>query len=165
MSPFFAIKSWPPSTYLGCWVTVQRCDAGGGRQLSPKSTVSRANTAGVAVRLYELGGVDLDTITALEKDWTQAAQLPLTGWFTKNIDVEGDRQVTVYISEEASIRSYFTVIAVPNGVDTQQFLEDEGWIDLMDQRRAKACSYWSPARRAGAARRRRRPTWTPPLPS
>ena len=78
------------------------------------------------MRLYELGGVDLDTITALEKDWTQAAQLPLTGWFTKNIDVEGDRQVTVYISEEASIRSYFTVIAVPNGVDTQQFLEDEG---------------------------------------
>ncbi|MBS5504822.1 MAG: hypothetical protein KHX28_01720, partial [Oscillospiraceae bacterium] len=52
----------------------------------------------------------------------------------KNIDVEGDRQVTVYISEEASIRSYFTVIAVPNGVDTQQFLEDEGWIDLMDQK-------------------------------
>ena len=103
-------------------------------KLSPKSTVSRANTAGVAVRLYELGGVDLDTITALEKDWTQAAQLPLTGWFTKNIDVEGDRQVTVYISEEASIRSYFTVIAVPNGVDTQQFLEDEGWIDLMDQK-------------------------------
>ena len=79
-------------------------------------------------------GVDLDTITALEKDWTQAAQLPLTGWFTKNIDVEGDRQVTVYISKEASIRSYFTVIAVPNGVDTQQFLEDEGWIDLMDQK-------------------------------
>ena len=103
-------------------------------KLSPKSTVSRANTAGVAVRLYELGGVDLDTITALEKDWTQAAQLPLTGWFTKNIDVEGDRQVTVYISKEASIRSYFTVIAVPNGVDTQQFLEDEGWIDLMDQK-------------------------------
>ena len=60
-------------------------------KLSPKSTVSRANTAGVAVRLYELGGVDLDTITALENDWTQAAQLPLTGWFTKNIDVEGDR--------------------------------------------------------------------------
>ena len=42
--------------------------------------------------------------------------------------------MTVYISEEASIRSYFTVIAVPNGVDTQQFLEDEGWIDLMDQK-------------------------------
>ena len=40
----------------------------------------------------------------------------------------------IHISEEASIRSYFTVIAVPNGVDTQQFLEDEGWIDLMDQK-------------------------------
>ncbi len=26
------------------------------------------------------------------------------------------------------------MIAVPNGVDTQQFLEDEGWIDLMDQK-------------------------------
>ena len=120
-------------------------------KLSPKSTVSRANTAGVAVRLYELGGVDLDTITALEKDWTQAAQLPLTGWFTKNIDVEGDRQVTVYISEEASIRSYFTVIAVPNGVDTQQFLEDEGWIDLMDQKgEGSVCTG---ARRGGLGQR------------
>ena len=108
--------------------------------LSPKSTVTRADTAGLAVRLYELGGVDLDTVTTLDYDWSQAAQLPLTGWFTKNIDVDGDgqmddgRSATVYISEEASIRSYFTIIAVPDGVDTQQFLEDEGWIDLMDQK-------------------------------
>ena len=108
--------------------------------LAPKATVTRADAAGLAVRLYELGGVDLDTVTTLEKDWSQAAQLPLTGWFTKNIDVDGNgqmddgRTVTVYISPEASIRSYFTVVAVPDGVDTQQFLEDEGWIDLMNEK-------------------------------
>ncbi len=49
-------------------------------------------------------------------------QLPLTGWYTKNIDVDGDndfaddaRTVKVYIAPEASIRSYFTVVAVPDG--------------------------------------------------
>ena len=75
---------------------------------------------------------DLDEITDLAYDWSQAAQLPLTGWYTKSFD--GNRRATVYIAEEASIRSYFTIIAVPDGVDTQKFLEDEGWIDLMDQK-------------------------------
>ena len=75
---------------------------------------------------------DLDSITTLDYDWSQAAQLPLTGWFTKRF--EGGRQATVYIAEEASIRSYFTIVAVPDGVDTQKFLEDEGWIDLMDKK-------------------------------
>ena len=54
------------------------------------------------------------------------------------------------------------MIAVPNGVDTQQFLEDEGWIDLMDQK-GEALFVLEPGAEAGAARRRRRPTWTPPL--
>ena len=75
---------------------------------------------------------DFDSITNLPYDYSQAAQLPLTGWYTKSI--EGDRQVTVYISEEASIRSYFTVVAVPDGVNTRQFLEEEGWIDLMNEK-------------------------------
>ena len=65
---------------------------------------------------------DFDSITNLEKDWSQAAQLPLTGWYTKNIDVDGDndfaddaRTVKVYIAPEASIRSYFTVVACAGG--------------------------------------------------
>ncbi len=79
---------------------------------------------------------DFDSVTHLEKDFSQAAQLPLTGYFMKNIDVNGNgimddaRTVSVYIAPEASIRSYFTVVAVPDGVDTWEFLKQEGWIDL-----------------------------------
>ena len=75
---------------------------------------------------------DLDAITELPYDFSQAAQLPLTGYFTKAIGEEG-RTVKVYISEEASIRSYFTVVAVPDGVSsTTKFLEENGWFDLAD---------------------------------
>lgn len=80
----------------------------------------------------ETASNDLDAITKLDYDWSQAAQLPLTGWYTKSF--EGGRRATVYISEEASVRSYFTIVAVPDGVDTQKFLKDEGWVDLMDQK-------------------------------
>ena len=92
--------------------------------------VSWNGAAGVAGA--ESPMVDFDSITDLAYDYSQAAQLPLTGWYTKSLD--GGRQVTVYISEEASIRSYFTVVAVPDGVNTRQFLQDEGWIDLMNQK-------------------------------
>ena len=75
--------------------------------------------------------VDLDSITeALATDYSQAAQLPLTGWFTKTVS-EG-RTMKVYISPEASIRTYFTIIAVPNKADTASFLESAGWFDLMN---------------------------------
>ena len=96
--------------------------------------------AGVAGAQGENGMTDYDSIAELAYDYSQAAQLPLTGWYTKSIDVNGDgqlndgRSVTVYVSPEASIRSYFTIVAVPDGVDTRQFLEDEGWIDLMNQK-------------------------------
>ncbi|MDD6212577.1 MAG: PHB depolymerase family esterase [Clostridiales bacterium] len=76
--------------------------------------------------------VDMDSITSLSVDLTQAAQLPLTGYFTKAIGE--DRSVKVYISDNASTRSYFTVVAVPDGVDTREFLEESGWIDLADER-------------------------------
>jgi hypothetical protein len=80
---------------------------------------------------------DLDSYTtALSIDWTQAAQLPLTGKFTKSFDVTGtgDRSVKVYIADNASVRSYFTVVAVPDGVDTWKYLEDQGWIALADKK-------------------------------
>ncbi len=76
--------------------------------------------------------VDFDSIEKLEKDFSQAAQLPLTGYYSKSF--EDGRSVKAYIAGEASIRSYFTVVAVPDGVNTKQFLEDEGWIALADQK-------------------------------
>ncbi|WP_349167940.1 DUF4214 domain-containing protein, partial [Hominifimenecus microfluidus] len=74
---------------------------------------------------------DIDAITELPYDFSQAAQLPLTGYFTKAIS-EG-RTVKVYIPENASIRSYFTVIAVPDDIDTTEFLEESGWFNIADE--------------------------------
>ncbi len=75
---------------------------------------------------------DLDEVTELAKDFSQAAQLPLTGYFTKT--VAENRTVKVYISPEASVRTYFTIVAVPDGVDTKAFLEEQGWFALADEK-------------------------------
>ena len=83
---------------------------------------------------------DFDDFGQLPVDYSQAAQLPLTGKFTKKIDMNGDgslddgRTVKAYIADNASIRSYFTVIAVPDKVDTWQFLEEQGWLALAEQK-------------------------------
>ena len=75
--------------------------------------------------------VNLDSYTeAPATDYSQAAQLPLTGWFTKTLD--GGRTMKIYIAPEASIRTYFTVVAVPNSADTVAYLDSAGWFDLMD---------------------------------
>lgn len=68
--------------------------------------------------------------TTLAIDYNQATQLPLTGYFTKAIGTE--RSVKVYIPENAPIRAKFTVIAVPEGVNTYSFLKNEGWINRAD---------------------------------
>ena len=114
---------------------------------------------------------DFDSITNLEKDWSQAAQLPLTGWYTKNIDVDGDgdiandaRTVKVYIAPEASIRSYFTVVAVPDDVDTYEFLRDNGWFELANAK-GEGLFVLEPARGLGLLPRMRAPMWRPLSPS
>jgi poly(3-hydroxybutyrate) depolymerase len=57
-------------------------------------------------------------------------RLALTGYFT--IDVEARRSVKVYIPEGAPIAAYFTVIEVPEGVDTAEFLIASGWKQYAD---------------------------------
>ncbi len=75
--------------------------------------------------------VDYDSFTeALETDFSQAAQLPLTGWFSRTF--EDGRSVKAYFSEESEIRTYFTIVAVPDGVDAIEFVEAEGWKDVAD---------------------------------
>lgn len=69
--------------------------------------------------------------TDLVIDYSQATQLPLTGYFSKAVGT--DRSVKVYIPEDAPIRAKFTVIAVPEGVNTYKFLINEGWIDRADE--------------------------------
>ena len=60
--------------------------------------------------------------------------LPLTGYFERSFTVDGiSRTAKIYIASHAPIRSYFTVIAVPDGVATAEFLQETGWKDLADK--------------------------------
>nr|MDT0659301.1 hypothetical protein [Micromonospora sp. DSM 115978] len=70
-------------------------------------------------------------------DYTRANKLPreMTGYWTKSFDVAGQtRTAKVYISPQTPIRSYYTVIAVPDGVDTADFLRHSTWRDVADRR-------------------------------
>jgi poly(3-hydroxybutyrate) depolymerase len=70
-------------------------------------------------------------------DYTRANKLPreMTGYWTKSFDVDGaTRTAKVYISPETPIRSYYTVITVPDGVETAEFLRRSGWADIADRR-------------------------------
>lgn len=70
-----------------------------------------------------------------EYDYSRANKLPMTGYFKKSFSVNGQvRSAGIYISPEAPIRSYFTVIAVPDGVSTEEFLMESGWIDLANEK-------------------------------
>jgi poly(3-hydroxybutyrate) depolymerase len=70
-------------------------------------------------------------------DYTRANKLPreMTGYWTKSFDIAGTtRTAKVYISPETPIRSYYTVIAVPDGVDTAEFLHASHWRKTADER-------------------------------
>ena len=74
----------------------------------------------------------LDDMEVPETDKTQANQLPMTGYFQKTI-LE-NRTVKVYLSEGIHVRDYYTFIAVPDGVDTEEFLTEQGWFAMADER-------------------------------
>ncbi|GHV33937.1 hypothetical protein FACS1894187_03470 [Synergistales bacterium] len=56
------------------------------------------------------------------------------GYFQKNFTVAGeDRALKVYLAPGAYVRPFFTVIAVPDGVKTDDFLVDSGWTDYANE--------------------------------
>ncbi|MDQ7904804.1 PHB depolymerase family esterase [Phytohabitans sp. ZYX-F-186] len=70
-------------------------------------------------------------------DYSRANKLPkeMTGYWTKSFDIDGQpRTAKVYISPETPIRSYFTVIAVPDGITTSAFLRTSSWLDIARRR-------------------------------
>jgi len=70
-------------------------------------------------------------------DYTRANKLPkeMAGYWTKSFDVSGRaRTAKVYISPETPIRSYYTVVAVPDGVSTADFLRRSSWFDVARRR-------------------------------
>lgn len=62
--------------------------------------------------------VSLDDRPFPDYDYTRANKLPreMTGYWEKSFDIGGvTRTAKIYISPETPIRSYYTVIAVPDG--------------------------------------------------
>lgn len=97
------------------------------------------DTATVTVETQVREPVSLDGVPAPTYDYSDANQLPMTGYFSKTIsytDADGQqagRTGYIYISPEASCRPYFYVVAVPDHTDVTSFLEENGWFDLADE--------------------------------
>ncbi|MDL4814138.1 hypothetical protein [Actinomadura opuntiae] len=79
----------------------------------------------------------LDGRPAPGYDYSRANKLPreMTGYWEKRFELNGvPRTAKVYISPETPIRSYYTVLAIPDGVETGDFLRRTGWRDIADER-------------------------------
>ena len=86
---------------------------------------------------HQLEVTTLDDRAYPEYDYSRANKLPaeMTGFWEKSFDINGvTRTAKVYISAETPIRSYFTVIAIPDNVNTSQFLWDTGWLNMADSK-------------------------------
>ena len=84
--------------------------------------------------IREFYPVSLDGITVPEYDYQRANKLPLTGYFEKSFEINGtSRTAKFYISSTAPIRSFFTVIAVPEGYNTTEFMVASGWQAIADK--------------------------------
>jgi hypothetical protein len=83
---------------------------------------------------------ELDAIEAAAIDLGKSALIPLAGYYNKGIDVNGDgelndgRSVKLYFPDYTNCRAYFTVVAVPDGKDTYDFLQEQGWLELTGSR-------------------------------
>lgn len=68
-------------------------------------------------------------------DTTLGNELPVTGYYVEPVTVDGiERTSKVYIPEKMPIRGYFTIVSVPDGWNTEDFLAQSGWIDIADER-------------------------------
>ena len=98
-----------------------------------------AGSKAVSVSTTSTGPISLDGVPAPAFDYSDANQLPMTGYFSKTLtypDLQGNsaqREAYIYISEHASCRPYFYVIALPDKVDPTQFLMENGWFDLAEE--------------------------------
>jgi len=81
----------------------------------------------------EFTPVSLDETPAPDYDFQRANKLPMTGYFEKSFDVDGSKRTArFYIASSAPIRTFFTVIAVPEDYNTTEFLVTSGWHDIAD---------------------------------
>lgn len=110
------------------------------------ATTASTRTAGARAASAQVGSGPPEVLTQLQSldgrprpahDYSRANKLPreMTGYWEKSFDVGGvTRTAKVYISPETPIRSYYTVIAIPDGIDSARFLKKSGWLDVADRR-------------------------------
>ena len=78
--------------------------------------------------------IPLDGMAKPSIDITLGNKLPLSGYFSQNVTVGADtRTVKTYVAPNTSVRDYFTVIATPEGMTTDEFLKNSGWLDIADK--------------------------------
>lgn len=82
-----------------------------------------------------LAATSLDGMPKPVIDIKLGNKLPLTGYFTRNVPVgEDTRTVKIYVAPGTTVRDYFTVIAVPEGMTTESFLQNSGWLDIANEK-------------------------------
>ncbi len=96
-----------------------------------------AMTPTLAFAANSLKPTTLDNAPIPDYNYTRANKLPLTGYFEKSFNVNGvTRTAKIYISADAPIRAFFTVIAIADGIDTNDFIVNSGWKDIADANEA-----------------------------
>ena len=105
------------------------------------ATTAGAGIASIVTPSASVAGPPLSAATPLDGrpppayDFSRANKLPreMIGYWSKQFAAGGQtRQAKVYISRETPIRSYYTVIAAPEGMTTEKFLRSSGWRDRAD---------------------------------
>lgn len=87
-----------------------------------------------AVIVREFAPVSLDAAPIPDYNFQRANKLPMTGYFEKSFDVNGStRTAKFYIATNAPIRTFFTLVAVPEGFETTEFLVASGWQAIADE--------------------------------
>jgi poly(3-hydroxybutyrate) depolymerase len=97
--------------------------------------VSAASISGKNAKHLNLQATSLEGKDKPSIDITLGNKLPLNGYFTRNITVGDEtRTVKIYVAPETTVRDYFTVIAAPDDMTTEEFLQKSGWLDIADKK-------------------------------
>lgn len=81
------------------------------------------------------GDIDEQPLPVQKPELANSLNESIFGYWEKKFDIGGVvRTAKIYIAEDTPIRSYYTVIAVPDGVNTAEFIWKAGWKDVADSR-------------------------------
>ncbi|MGJ9383795.1 alpha/beta hydrolase family esterase [Salipaludibacillus sp. CF4.18] len=93
------------------------------------------NSSNPKNKKIQLEATSLDGIAKPNIDITLGNNLPMNGYFTDNVTVGDDtRTVKIYVAPDTTVRDYFTVIATPEGMTTEEFLKKSDWLDVADKK-------------------------------